>query len=307
MQDRRFYVYIHRRKTDGSVFYVGKGNGYRHSTTHGRNRYWHRVAKKHGWFWEKPYENLTEACAHSIEKMLIYSLRHQLTNVTDGGEGVSGLRHTEEAKRKMVENRGPVIPYWKGKKMPDELRERFRAAKLGKKQSPEQAAKSRIAGLGKKRPQSAIEIVRALKSKSVISSDGEIFPSASEAARSIGKRLGKYISQGNISSAARGDRLNAYGVSWSYDLSKIPEFRSTNYQEKRVTCVERELTFNSVQAAKDWVISWRGSANNQCISQSARDGGIAYGYHWRYVADDGQLPSNLMHDSKVEKLRKFAA
>ncbi|TXH10235.1 MAG: hypothetical protein E6R03_15705 [Hyphomicrobiaceae bacterium] len=305
--ERKFYVYVHRRVSDGRVFYVGKGKGYRHSTTAGRNKYWHRVAKKHGWFWEKPYENLTEACAHSIEKMLIYALRPQLTNVTDGGEGVSGLRHTEETKRKMVANRGSFTPWLKGKKMPEAMRAKLRLAKLGTHQSPEHAQKSRTNKIGKRQPRDAVERTRRARSKKIINSDGEIFPSATDAARQLSARLGKYVSQGNISLSAQFNRNNAYGLTWSYDTSKIPEFRPTLYRDKTVLCVEQGEVFGSAQAATEWVREWRGSANNQCITQAARSGGTAYGYHWRYIADDEQLPDNLKHDSKVEKLRKFAA
>lgn len=282
--ERRFYVYVHRRKTDGRIFYVGKGNGYRCSTTNGRNKYWHRVAKKHGWTWEKPYQNLTESCAHMIEKMLIYALRHQLTNVTDGGEGVCGLVHTEETKRKMVANRKPGwIPHLAGKKMPQETKDKLRIAHLGKRQSPEHAAKSRVSKLGKSQPQSARDFISKLKSKPVISSNGEIFPSATEAARALSIRLGLSCSQGNISMVANGLRENAYGLSWSYDVTTTPCFCPTKYREKSIICNENGMVFHSVQAAKEWVISWRGSAHNQCISQSARDGGSAYGFHWRYT------------------------
>lgn len=95
----KFYVYVHRRETDGRIFYVGKGKGNRAGQSHGRNKYWKNVAQKHGWFWEKPYENLTEACAHSIEKMLIHSIgKGNLTNICDGGEGFSGGKLSERSR-----------------------------------------------------------------------------------------------------------------------------------------------------------------------------------------------------------------
>lgn len=215
--ERRFYVYIHRRQSDGRIFYVGKGCHYRHSTTNGRNKYWHRVARKHGWYWEILHSSLPECCAHSIEKMLISALKPMLVNVTDGGEGVSGLKHTAAAKRKMVENRKPgFVPYWSGKKMPDALKAKFRAAKLGKAQSPEHAAKSRTAKLGKPQPQSAKDATRRIKSRQIQSGNGEIFPSAAEAARKLSERLSVNCSQGNISMAATGRRNTAYGLTWAY-------------------------------------------------------------------------------------------
>lgn len=49
MEDNRFYIYCHRKKTDGKYFYVGKGCKYKYSDTNGRNQYWHNIVNKHGW------------------------------------------------------------------------------------------------------------------------------------------------------------------------------------------------------------------------------------------------------------------
>lgn len=268
--DRRFYVYVHRRKSDGSVFYVGKGCGPRHKVAFGRSKWWHRTAKKHGWKSEIIAFGLTNSEAMAMEAKEIAS-RQSLVNLTSGGEGFE------------------IHP---------DAKERMRAAKLGKRQSPEHAAKSRSAKLGKPQPQSARDATRRLKSLPIISSDGEIFPSATEAARRMSLRLGVKCSQGNISHSARYERNNAYGLSWSYDTSTVPIFRPTRYQEKAVTCVETGVTFRSVQSAKDWVVSWRGKANNQCISHAARNGSTAYGYHWQYQ------PADL---AETEKMRRAAA
>ena len=214
--DRRFYVYVHRRKTDGRVFYVGKGCGNRAKTKSGRNSYWKKIVVKHGFVSEIYRGNLTECCAHSIEKMLIASNRVALVNVTDGGEGVSGLVHTDTSKSKMSGPRPNAKAFWSGKPMTDEMKEKFRKAKIGKPQSPEHAAKSRIAKLGKPQPASAREATRLLKSKAIKSSDGVIFSSATDAARKMSERLGLNCSQGNISMAATGLRKTAYGLAWEY-------------------------------------------------------------------------------------------
>lgn len=256
MIDRRFYVYVHRRKTDGSVFYVGKGCGSRHSVSFGRSEWWRRVASKHGWYSEIVSEGLSNKDAMAAEKALIAQTEN-LVNLTSGGEGFE------------------IYPAAK---------EKMRQAKLGKSQSLEHAHKSRTNKIGKKQPASAIEALRIRKSKPIINSDGEVFPSASEAARVFSQRLGVGCSQGNISLSAQFGRANAYGVTWSYDISQTPEFRPRNYQEKRVLCVERGLEFRSTQIATAWVREWRGVANNQCITAVARgETKSAYGYTWEYV------------------------
>lgn len=43
-----FYVYIHQRKTDGVIFYVGKGCDNRAWSIDGRNRAWTNMAVEHG-------------------------------------------------------------------------------------------------------------------------------------------------------------------------------------------------------------------------------------------------------------------
>lgn len=72
-QKGRFYVYMHRRVSDGSVFYIGKGTGWRAWTCSypSRSRYWVRVYNKHGRSVEFIREGLDEQCAITIEKLEI--------------------------------------------------------------------------------------------------------------------------------------------------------------------------------------------------------------------------------------------
>lgn len=255
--DRRFYVYIHRRKTDGSIFYVGKGQGPRSRVRHGRGREWEDVAS-HGYSIEIFRRGLSSWCAFALEKILIHAnTHHGLVNKTSGGG--NGFTISEPVRKVM------------------------RLKKLGRPQSSSHAAKSRSAKLGKPQPESAREFTRRIKSKPVISSDGKIYPSATEAARQIKNQTGIPASQGNISMVAGGHRANAYGLTWSYDISKIPDFISSPTQEKKILCLETGDVFRSVQAAANWVAGWRGDANNQCISQAAREGTSAYGYRWKYT------------------------
>jgi hypothetical protein len=87
-----FYVYIHRRATNGSVFYVGKGHGSRAESKFGRNAYWHRVTKKHGFKAEIVLAGLQEWFAFELERDLIaYYGRDSLCNLTDGGDGTAGV------------------------------------------------------------------------------------------------------------------------------------------------------------------------------------------------------------------------
>jgi hypothetical protein len=99
-----FYTYIHRRNDTGAIFYVGKGIGNRYRQKTGRNDRWHKIVAKHGFSCEivAPWEREDDAFAHEV--FLIKTLRelgYQLVNLTDGGEGPSGHRASDESREKM--------------------------------------------------------------------------------------------------------------------------------------------------------------------------------------------------------------
>lgn len=265
LKQHDFYVYLHKKKTNGEVFYVGKGRGFRVGTTRNRNKWWKATATKHGFFHVFVAKNLTNTMACELEVRTIKSLRaagFTLCNITDGGEaGMVGVPLSEETKRKLS------------------------IALSGRKQSPERARQSAMAKVGKKQPRHAVEITRLSRSKKVINSDGQLFTSACEAARYLREKKGIPASQGNISMACRGERREAYGWSWSYDIKNTPEPPTgLNAQCRKIEC-SNGMVFVSVAEAKNWVESWRGKANNQPISEAARDGNgkKAYGFTWKYL------------------------
>ncbi len=101
--ENRFYVYIHRKSTNNEPFYVGKGCGDRAYATGKteRNPYWHRVKDKYGLVVEILFENLTEDEAYQCELDTILELEYfgfNLTNLTKGGRGPSGIKFTDEQR-----------------------------------------------------------------------------------------------------------------------------------------------------------------------------------------------------------------
>lgn len=95
-----FYVYEHRRADSGEVFYVGKGSGARVRCKQGRNPFWVRVAEKHGYETRVVVTTDDEELAFLAEMELIDKHRRmgiRLTNMTDGGEGISGHKFSEES------------------------------------------------------------------------------------------------------------------------------------------------------------------------------------------------------------------
>jgi hypothetical protein len=96
-----FYIYAHY-KPDGNIFYVGKGRSKRAWKTYGRSDFWYKTVNKHGGYEVVLlYENLSEDEAFRLEKEEIefWGRRKDggfLINLTDGGDGVSGYKLTQD-------------------------------------------------------------------------------------------------------------------------------------------------------------------------------------------------------------------
>jgi hypothetical protein len=140
----QFYTYAHY-KPQGGLFYIGKGHANRAYNTKDRNIHWRRVVAKYG----KPHVEIlanwnTEKEALDHEKLLITSFKEMgfvLANITDGGEGCTGLRHTEEVKQR-------IRMLNTGRKATPEQIEKLRLAGLNRKHTPETLAKMSIAQKG---------------------------------------------------------------------------------------------------------------------------------------------------------------
>ena len=127
-----YKVYAHINKTNGKI-YVGitcKSLKQRWGNGKGYNGHFGRAINKYGWDGfehELIASGLTEKEAKCFEILLIDKLKTQDEeygyNLTKGGDGTCGYRHSEESKNKMSD-RG------KGKKIPEHVKilisERFK-------------------------------------------------------------------------------------------------------------------------------------------------------------------------------------
>ena len=168
-----FHTYAHY-KPQGGLFYIGKGTVKRAYAMDGRNSHWQNVVNKYG----RPDVKLlarwdTEAEALDHEILLIACFRDmgvEIVNKTAGGEGLSGYKHTEEAKLKNSLAHIGQVPWNKGVPISDEQRIKLRNAKLGtvgnrkgKKNDPEHRAKISLANRGRKQTLEATEKARLKK------------------------------------------------------------------------------------------------------------------------------------------------
>lgn len=111
-------VYIHKRKSDNEVFYVGIGKAKKRAySKHNRSKFWKNYISKYQYNVEITYRDIIweEACV--IEKYLIsfYGRRDLglglLVNQTDGGDGFVNGKWTNERKFAHSEKMKVKNPY----------------------------------------------------------------------------------------------------------------------------------------------------------------------------------------------------
>lgn len=122
--DRSYYVYLLIDPRDSSIFYVGKGKGrrcfnhlYEARSTNKNSPKLQKIRKIESLGLDvvikKVEENVTDSQAQELECLIISEARNKgiaLTNLTAGGDGSSGYKHTEEAKQKIKESQlGKVV------------------------------------------------------------------------------------------------------------------------------------------------------------------------------------------------------
>lgn len=123
-----FYTYAYLRE-DGSPYYIGKGKGNRAYSKHRKHI---KVPSKDKILILK--NNLTEddAFKHEIYMINIFGRKDigtgVLVNLSNGGDGVSGYKHTEESKFKMKSSKRPPVS--------KETKEKISKTLTGRKKTP---------------------------------------------------------------------------------------------------------------------------------------------------------------------------
>ncbi len=176
-------------KPDGSIFYIGKGSEKRAHSSKGRNIIWNRIVKKHGGFKVQILAKWgieQEAFDHEI--LLIDTFRElgfKLANISKGGLGSTGFRHTNEHKsfkKQMMLDRNPMNDPLIREKQKIELKKAMNRPSVRLHQS--------VARLGKKLPEPHVESLRNCHPMRPCVINGVEYKSLMEASRVINVRHG---------------------------------------------------------------------------------------------------------------------
>ena len=251
-----FYVYEYIRVDKMEPFYIGKGSSNRYLDLSKRNEYFKMILQKTKVLVSILHDGLTEEQAFGIEAWYIHEYKYvygyNLCNVSDGGDGVSGVKRSLETREKISKaNKGKRL----GCKLSEETKRKMSISRTGQKRSEETKAKMSLASTGRVMPRGSDS---KLSKEVVCINTGEVFGSMVEAAKKLGI-LDRSISQccrGEQKSIISKDGIKTYWMYKSeYDLKSKEEIenilkeKSKNKVFKKVICLNDNKTFNTITEA----------------------------------------------------------
>ncbi len=147
-------VYFHVNPIKLEVFYIGIGNKYRPYSKKERTSYWVNTVKKYGYSIIIIHDNLTIDEANTLEIKYIAQIGRKdkglgpLLNLTDGGCGIDGYKHSKEAiaklsKPKSEEHKNKLRAAAIGRALSEHHKSMIGQSKIGKKHSDETKEKIR--------------------------------------------------------------------------------------------------------------------------------------------------------------------
>lgn len=203
MSLNKFYVYVHRRADDNTIFYVGKGEGRRAWRTNNRNNWWRNVVNKHGYIVDVVLWDMPESDAFQLEKDLIAFFKGFVVNLTSGGEGSSGIIYSLERRKSLSELHTKLWQDPSIRKRREEGQRRWaienwEGSYLDRMLSDLEFQAKRVEALRKKH------------SRKVKRGDGVVFNSIKEAS------IATNCDNGSITKACKGQLKQTAGYTWEY-------------------------------------------------------------------------------------------
>lgn len=280
------YLYRHIRADKDEPFYVGIGSDdvfKRAYEKNNRNRHWRNIVKNTPYNVEIIVEGLTwkEACEKEKEFVSLYGRTDlgsgSLCNLTEGGEGTVGMKHTDETKKKISQDN----------KRPEKLA--ICMENLKKMQTPEARAKALA-----NRDYKEITRKRLLKTDYIKireASEKVIFQydlqgnfikewkSATEAVNSLGGKL----KNSNISKCCDGQRNHCGGFIWRHVIdNKLSEIIPIFSNKKIIIQYDSNMNyideFESIRDASRKSSIARANITSCCNEKTKHAGG----YIWKF-------------------------
>ncbi len=278
------YLYRHIRFDKNEPFYIGIGSDSSYSRAYdkkSRNKHWKNIVKSTPYEVDIVLDELTweEACKKEKEFISLYGRSDMkagtLCNLTEGGEGVVGMRHTEETKKKISEDN----------KRPDKMDVCMK--NLKKMQTPEARAKAHASRdykeISRKRVlKTDYNKIREASEKPVLQYDLDgvyirEWRSATEASKSLN------ITGANICSCCKGVRNMVGGFIWKYKSDGTFE-KIEPVQPRNKPIIQYDKSMNIIaeyeSIAQASRITGVFKANiTACCNYKAKQ---ASGYIWRF-------------------------
>ena len=300
MSKNNYKVYVHINKINGKKYYgITKQevkNRWANGKGYSKNEHFTNSINKYGW---DNFEHiivakgLTEDEAKWLEIELIRE--HDTTNrdkgynITKGGEGTNGYKHSEETKKKISEagkgktiseeQRKKLSEAMKGKTHTEEARKKMSEAKKGHEVSEETRRKFSEAMKTRKGKNSP----RATKVYCI--ELNKYFDTITEACEYVG-----CSNDSNISMVLNGKRKTAGGYHWLYaedvnqeNINRVmsEEYNTNKGKATKVYCVELDMYFDTVTEASKFVGCHRSNISAVLIGRYK----TTKGYHWIYAED----------------------
>ena len=266
-----FYIYQHRRATDGKVFYVGKGHKGRAWSKDKRNAHWHNIVAKHGYTVEVLEDGLQAWYAYEREIEVIAKCKEagcMLTNMTDGGDGVLGYAYTD-AHRAKISTASKAM--WQS----DAYREKVSRSVGDGQRRIWQNHEYRTLAIS--RMKSGID--PAKRSRTITEHNKRTWADPDVRAKRIGgiKAAKSDPDYREIENA----RLR---LMWSDDKRKQSLRDSKRATMKPVMCVETGVVFDAIKAAVRWLIEQGFASASKANIKAVCTGKMktAYGYRWQF-------------------------
>lgn len=292
----KYYVYLHKKATDGAPFYVGKGSGKRAHKHHNRSVLWKNIVEKHGLEVEIVKDGLDEDEAFQLECALIEQYGRKdvgkgvLANHTDGGDGVRGAIMTDSLRAVHAKNtnRLKTDPAYKAAHVAGLLRGWKHDTARKEKVSAEM--KVRYATPGYKESvaakiKAAASTPEAKAARSEMSKKHQSDPATKAAssarmkARNEDPKFKAKIAEGVAASWKTSERKEAHIARMKAAHANPSSGQSARY--KKVLCIETGTVYPSVRAAARAASPKGTDSAIHFVCKGQRK--TAYGFTWAYI------------------------